>query len=55
MAGHFLWLADDNAVFSYGDEQTPTFFTITAGAWEDMGQPETITIVITPGDALNGG
>lgn len=54
MAGSFLWQADDNAVFSYGDEHTPTFFTIDAQSWEDMGKPEKITILVTPGDSLNG-
>ncbi len=51
--GHFLWQVDANAVFSYGDDHTPTFFSIDATAWEDMGKPETITITITPGDELN--
>lgn len=53
MTGSFLWQVDDNAVFAYGDEHTPTFFTIKAGAWEDMGKPDKITILVTPGDNLN--
>ncbi len=52
--GSFLWAVDDNSVFSYGGDDTPTFFTIPTGAWEDMGKPERITITITPGDGLNG-
>lgn len=51
--GSFLWCVDDNTVFSYGDDHTPTFFTIPTGTWEEMGKPETITIVVAPGDQLN--
>ncbi len=47
MAGTFLWQVDDNVVFSYGDDNTPTFFTIPADMWEGMGKPNSIDILVT--------
>lgn len=53
MTGSFLWRVDDNAVFAYGEDTNygsdyPLFFTITATQWEEMGKPETISIMVTP-------
>ena len=50
----FMWLVDDKAKFTYGDDSDPSFFSISQEAWEDMGQSRTITVEITPGDSLNG-
>lgn len=50
----FMWVIDNNAAFSYGDEDSPRFFYMSAQDWFDMGKPQSITITIAPGDALNG-
>lgn len=50
----FIWLTDDRAVYSYGDEDNPQFLYLTREVWEDMGKPERLTISITLGDSLNG-
>ena len=52
--GAFLWRVDDHAVYSYGDDDHPVYFTLPAVSWEDMGKPATITITVIPGDTLNG-
>ena len=49
----FMWLVDDKAKFTYGDDSDPSFFSMSGEAWEDMGQPRTITVTIEPGDILN--
>jgi hypothetical protein len=49
----FMWLVDDKAKFTYGDDSDPSFFSMGAEAWNDMGQPKTITVTIEPGDSLN--
>lgn len=48
-----LWQVDDRVVFEYGDELTSLFFYMDAEAWQDIGQPKSITITIQPGDHLN--
>lgn len=50
----FMWLIDDHAKFTYGDDSDPSFFSMGAEAWQDMGQPRVITVTIEPGDLLNG-
>ena len=50
----FMWLIDDYAKFTYGDDSDPSFFSMGAEAWNDMGQPRLITVTIEPGDLLNG-
>lgn len=50
----FMWLVDDKAKFTYGDDSQPSFFSMSGEAWEDMGQPREITVTIEPGDKLNG-
>lgn len=50
----FMWLVDDKVKFTYGDDSDPSFFSMSGEAWEDMGQPRTITVTIEPGDLLNG-
>ena len=50
----FMWLVDDKAKFTYGDDSDPSFFSMSSEAWEDMGQPRVITVTIEPGDLLNG-
>ncbi len=49
----FMWLVDDKAKFTYGDDSNPSYFSMSAEAWEDMGQPRTITVTVEPGDLLN--
>jgi hypothetical protein len=49
----FMWLVDDKAKFTYGDDSDPSFFSMGAEAWTDMGSPRQITVEITPGDSLN--
>lgn len=49
----FMWLVDDKAKFTYGDDSDPSYFSMSEEAWNDMGQPRTITVEITPGDSLN--
>lgn len=49
----FMWLVDDHAKFTYGDDSDPSFFSMGKEAWEDMGQPREITVTIEPGDMLN--
>lgn len=49
-----MWVIDNTAAFSYGDEDAPRFFYMSAMDWFDMNKPATITISIAPGDALNG-
>ncbi len=50
----FMWLVDKLATFTDGeDEGDPRFFFLTAEAWEDMGEPTTITVTVQPGDLLN--
>lgn len=51
----FLWLADDKAIFSYGDEDRPFFHYETRADWEDMGSPTSLTLTVEPGDLLNDG
>lgn len=48
MLGRFLWVVDENAVFSYGGDETPLFFTLQTQQWMEMGQPESITIMVAP-------
>lgn len=50
----FIWLTDDRAVYSYGDEDNPQFLYLTKYVWEEMGNPESLTLTIQPGDLLNG-
>lgn len=50
----FMWLVDDKAKFTYGPDADPSFFSMSEEAWQDMGQPRTITVTIEPGDSLNG-
>lgn len=50
----FMWLVDDKAKFTYGDDSDPSFFSMSEEAWQDMGQPKVITVTIEPGDLLNG-
>ena len=49
----FMWLVDEMAKFTYGDDSNPSFFSMSGEAWQDMGQPKTITVTIEPGDLLN--
>ena len=51
---NFMWVVDDHVKFTYGDDSNPSFFSMGAEAWNDMGQPRVITVTIEPGDALNG-
>ena len=51
----FMWLVDDKAKFTYGDDSDPSFFSMSEEAWQDMGQPREITVTIEPGDILNSG
>lgn len=50
----FMWLVDDKAKFTYGDDSEPSFFSMSEEAWTDMGSPRQITVTIEPGDSLNG-
>ena len=50
----FMWVVDEWAKFTYGDDSNPSYFSMSKEAWEDMGQPRMITVTITPGDSLNG-
>ena len=50
----FIWQVDDRAMFSYGDEDDPSYFHIDAQSWEDMNKPLSITVTVEPGDLLNG-
>lgn len=50
----FMWLVDDKAKYTYGDDSNPSFFSMSQEAWEDMGSPRQITVTIEPGDTLNG-
>ena len=49
----FMWVVDDWAKFTYGDDSDPSYFSMSKEAWEDMGQPKKITVTIQPGDLLN--
>ena len=49
----FMWVVDDHAKFTYGDDSDPSYFSMGKEAWEDMGQPKKITVTIQPGDLLN--
>lgn len=49
----FMWLVDDKAKFTYDSDADPSFFSMSAEAWQDMGQPRVITVTIQPGDLLN--
>ena len=49
----FMWLVDDKAKFTYGDDSDPSFFSMSGEAWTDMGSPRQITVTIQPGDLLN--
>lgn len=50
----FLWLADEWAIFQYGEEEDqPQFLRVSGEAWRDMGEPRVITVIIQPGDLLN--
>lgn len=40
----FVWVADDKAVFSYGQAIDPDFFSLEASRWEDLGEPLEILI-----------
>ena len=51
---NFMWLVDDKAKFTYDSDADPSFFSMSGEAWNDMGQPKSITVTITPGDSLNG-
>lgn len=48
----FLWLTDETAIYSYGDENKPNFYKCSEEDWEDMGRPETLIITATPGISL---
>lgn len=50
----FLWLTDDTAIYSYGDEDKPNFYKCSEEDWADMGKPEMLTITVTPGNSLVG-
>lgn len=50
----FMWVVDEHAKFTYGDDSDPSFFSMSREAWQDMGQPRVITVTIEPGDKLNG-
>lgn len=50
----FMWLVDDKAKFTYGDDSDPSYFSMGEEAWNDMGQPREITVTIEPGNQLNG-
>jgi hypothetical protein len=50
LAGHDDPSPSDAAVYSDGDERT---FRLPADTFEDMGRPDTITLTVEPGDALN--
>lgn len=49
----FMWVVDEHAKFTYGDDSDPSFFSMSREAWQDMGQPRVITVTIEPGDTLN--
>lgn len=49
----FMWLVDEHAKFTYGDDSNPSFFSMSQEAWEDMGSPREITVTIRPGNLLN--
>jgi hypothetical protein len=49
----FMWLVDDKATFTDGEEESPRFFEMNGADWDDMGKPETITVTVEPGDLLN--
>ena len=49
----FMWVVDEHAKFTYGDDSDPSFFSMSREAWQDMGQPREITVTIEPGDTLN--
>lgn len=51
---NFLWLTEDRAIFTYGDEENPSFYHMKGEDWEDFGKPKHITVTIEPGDLLNG-
>jgi hypothetical protein len=50
----FIWLTDDRAVYSYGDDDNPQFLYLMKHIWEEMGRPDNLTLDIQPGDQLNG-
>lgn len=50
----FIWQVDETIAFSHGDEDCPLYFYLSPATWEDMGNPKTLTITVTPGDQLNG-
>lgn len=52
-----LWTGDEYVTFGQIDEDNPkhrvNHLYLSHLDWQDMGYPETITVSVVPGDALN--
>jgi hypothetical protein len=46
----------DSVLFDYGDpdeDARDSSLALDFGVWDEMGRPETITVMVEPGDKLN--